>query len=280
MPTQRLYLTFHETFALSLPSVAQILDLAQEYAGNLTVPKIRTETGLGNVYAIVMPRYARGCGLIRFGSHTVTAFGKVVSKCDPNLAHPATLWLMHYHMSAPHGPGPAFWSHLVTARLPYGRDVSGPEIASALSDYLAEQSGGLQLQDRSIRSSATVFLGSYVKSDGLGRLGLLHESSRGLPKSKVYTVSQPQSPPLGAVAYALADYWNANYGDRTTVSLSDVANEDGFARIMWMDGSRVESVLDSLRRLGVLDIYRVAPPYQVARLWSNKAELLDRLYSE
>jgi hypothetical protein len=37
-------------------------------------------------------------------------------------------------------------------------------------------------------------------------------------------------------------------------------------------------MLEELRREGVLDLFRDAPPYQVARLWPDQDALLGRLY--
>ena len=92
-------------------------------------------------------------------------------------------------------------------------------------------------------------------------------------------VGEPQSPPPYAVAYALADYWSFHYDDQATLSLSELARDDGFGRVMWMDPRQLDETLDALRlEGGILDLFRVAPPHQVARLWSSKDELLARLY--
>jgi hypothetical protein len=277
MIAHRLSPTFHETFALSLPSVGQVLELACEDGESLSVAKIRSRTGLGTGYVDVMPRYARGCGLIEFGTYLPTPFGRAVRRNDPGLVRPSTLWLMHYHMASPHGPGPGCWSHLATTRLAFGREIWISEVVTTLTDFLAQgRPGGLAA--KTVRSTATVFLGSYIRSDGLGRLGLLRTAEAKGTVDRAYLVSGPQQPPLAAMAYALADYWEATYGDQTTVSLSDLASDSGFARIMWMDSVGFDRALDALRKVGVIDMYRIAPPYQVVRLWSTKSELLDNLY--
>jgi hypothetical protein len=182
---------------------------------------------------------------------------------------------MHYHMGAPRGPGPAFWAHLVTKFLIFGEEVGGTAVAEEIARFNQSREGAQALQARTQRSTATVFLGTYTKTDGLGRLGLLKK----VPGRDGYVrVSESQSPPLGAVACALADYWAAQFGEQTTVSLSELARDDGFTRVMWMNYRQLDEALEALRREGVVDLYRVAPPYQVARLWSSKDDLLARLY--
>lgn len=275
MSSSRMALAFHESFALSLPSIAAVLRLSHQNSGLISSGTIRAQTSLGPNYVKAMPRYARACGLMEMGSYRLTPFGEAVCRHDPHLTHPATLWLMHYHLSAPHGPGPAFWSHLVTRCLPFGEEIAAGKLASEISRSVQDQGKTRPLQERTVRSSATIFIGTYTKSDGLGSLGLLEEC-RGRGRS--VRVADPQSPPPSALACALADYWSFHYGDQVTLRVSELAKADGFARVMWMDPQRLDVALEALRLEGVLDLHRVAPPHQVVRLWSSNDELLARLY--
>lgn len=275
MSSSRISLAFHESFALSLPSIAPVLRLSHENAGLISSSTIRAQTSLGPNYVKAMPRYARACGLMEMGSYRLTPFGETVCQHDPHLTQPATLWLMHYHLSAPHGPGPAFWSHLVTRCLPFGEEIAARELASEINRFVQQQGEARPLQERTIRSSATVFIRTYTKSDGLASLGLLEE---GRGRDRNVTVADPQSPPPSAVACALADYWSFHHGDQVTLRVSELAKGDGFARVMWMDPRLLDNTLEALRLKGVLDLYRVAPPYEVVRLWSSNDELLSRLY--
>lgn len=276
MQDDRIGLAFHETFALSLPSVSAILRLSLTQRGDVNAHTICTETALGARYVKAMPRYARGCGLLEMGSYRLTQLGEFVCERDAHLIHLNTLWVMHYHLSALHGPGPAFWSHLVTRSLPFGEEIDSAAVAAAIARFQQVQPAGRELGERTLRSTATVFLGSYTKSDGLGQLKLIEPIGSGPGRARV---GAPRVPPLGVVAYTLADHWEAHYGQQVTVSLDELAREDGFARVMWMDHRQLDEALDGLKRQGIVDLYRVAPPYQVARLWANKEELLDRLYA-
>lgn len=275
MRSDRLSTAFHETFALSLPASSAIMRLSEQTKGTLSPTTIRAATSLGTNYVKAMPRYARGCGLLDMGSYNLTPLGEAVSRHDPYLADPKTLWLMHYHLTAPHGPGPAFWSHLVTRCLPFGEEVTDKALAAEVDHFLSDQPGASALQERTIRSTITAFLGTYTKSDGLGSLRLLREVA---PRSGRYHVSESQSPPPSVVAYALADYWQFHFPDHSTLNLAELARDDGFARIMWMAPQQLDAVLDELRRSGVLDVYRTAPPYQVAWSHRNVADLTARIY--
>lgn len=272
----RIGLTFHRSFPLNLPAVAQVVDLSVHGGGQLSADIIREKTTLGTIYVEAMPRYARGCGLLEMGSYRPTPLGRAVYERDPHLQDERTLWLMHYHLSAPHGPGPAFWSHLVCHGLPYAEQLTTGAIRNRLAAFLRGASGDRTLAERTVDSTAAVFVGTYIKPEALGRLGFL--SVAGSADDKRVTVNEPKSPPVGVVAYALADFWGAQYSDQVTMDLGILFQEHGFARILWTAPNLLEKGLEELRRRGIVDIHRVAPPYQVTRRWTSKNELLSLLY--
>ncbi len=88
-----------------------------------------------------------------------------VREADPGLASPTTQWLLHYHLSAPHGPGPSFWHHVVT-HLPIGSATSTSEVTELITDHV-QQLEGKEPNPRTMRAAATIFLGSYAKPEGL-----------------------------------------------------------------------------------------------------------------
>lgn len=219
-----------------------------------------------------MPRYARGCGLLESDSFELTAFGQLAREHDPELAEPTTKWLMHYHLSAPHGPGPRFWHHLVAHGLRLGdtltREAVAAEIATALTKA-GERAPG----ERALGQTATVFLGSYTKTEGLGDLGLLAANGAGR-----YRVTTPAVPPPAALAAALADYWPAVFGGRVTVDLTELTQPGGFFSLFLLGGDGADEALWSLARTRLVELHRVAPPYQVARLWGDDGSPLEQAY--
>jgi len=82
-----------------------------------------------------MPRYAIGAGLLD-NNYEITLFGKFAHKHDPILEQAGTQWLMHYHLSAPQGPGPAFWHELVMSRFRGGCEFTTDEIATQIATSL------------------------------------------------------------------------------------------------------------------------------------------------
>ena len=278
----RLSTTFHRKFTLVRPAVASVLEVigetepdgAEESLSDL----LEARTSLGTIYIEAMPRYAYGAGLVD-GLSTqrkcLTKFGSFVRSRDPYLNDLATQWLMHYHLSAPHGPGPTFWNHLVSNHLRVGDELEKGEVAEEIAHHLERVTGKSQTV-KSYQPSATVFLGTYAKQDGLGSLGLLEASSGAT--SGLYEVTEPDPPPLWPLAYALADYWQGRWGEKKMANLSELSEPGAFASVFMIGSEQLEQSLDELRREGVLDLYRNVPPYQVARLWSDKDELLERLY--
>lgn len=279
---KRLGTAFHETFPLIRPAVAAVLEVVgnieSEDASASLADMLKARTTLGANYIKSMPRYAFGSGLLTGttrGKRVLTAFGEQVRLHDPNLDHPATQWLMHYYLSSPEGPGPTFWNGLVTRGLRIGDKVRRGEVAQSI-ERIVEDDTGKQLATRTAQSTATIFLGTYTKSDGLGSLGLLR--SVDAEDGAVYRVQEPISPQLWSVAYALADYWESTWGQDKTINLAELTEPGGFADIFLMGSEQLEQTLEQLGSNGILELYRTAPPYQVVRLWEDKNTLLERIY--
>jgi hypothetical protein len=164
MPEDRIGTSFHETFALNLPAIAAVLRVCDEHEGEITPEVIRNESGttLGPNYVTSMVNYSRAASLLDLGSYGLTSFGELVREKDPNLTQLPTMWLMHYHMSAPFGPGPSFWNHLITNTLRIGSSLRRSDVSTAISAHLEAQ-GQRRLAPRTIDGTATAFLGTYQK---------------------------------------------------------------------------------------------------------------------
>ena len=269
---QRIGTSFHETFTLNRSGVGCVLKYIEGASSVEDLQSIlNIEAKLGNNWAKAMPRYARACGLLEFGSTDLTPFGVHVLAHDPSLALPATQWLMHYHLCALHGPGPRFWHdlilHLPQAPQSFGKAEVEAEIVRSL-----KEASGTALKDNSIRSTATIFLGSYTKSDALGPLNLLHSAQEG------YSLEAPEAPPLGAFAYALSHHWQAQLGDKQTCDLDDLGKEGGLGSQFLMSEFSVNRLLRQLARQQVLELWMAAPPYQVTRPPAPE-HLLEGIYA-
>ena len=277
--TSKVATVFHESFALSLPSISQILQVACESESgdengksrNLSYDAIKQGTTLGNNYVKAMRRYARAVGLLddRDG---LTPFGKLVSRSDPHLQRMRTLWAVHYHLCASHHSGPGFWGHLASECFTPYRELVTEDVAQLIAAYLQAQ-GDPVLAARTLRTTATVFLGSYHKSDGLGALGIL--SSQGDGKC---VAGEPDLPGTRVVAYVIADYWAAQWKNRKQVNLSAMTEPGGPASLLMMSSGDINSSLGDMAGLGLVQVQRRIPPYSVVRLWQSAEAVMEQLY--
>jgi len=276
--TPRLKTVFHETFSLSRPSLQQVLFVAAKtkdtYVENQEQREsiLRDGTTLGTNYIKAMPRYAVGTGLLG-ANYRMTSFAKFAQKHDPLLEQVGTQWLMHYHLSAPQGPGPAFWHDLVVTRFRIGDEFTTDDIAIQIA-HLYNSIEGKDLADKSARSTATIFLGTYIKSDGLGNLNLLIS----LGDNRFRVNDNYNSPPVWAVAYGLLDFWQKQFLNQATINLNDLYGEKGLTNLFMISRGRLNTILEELQQEGMLELYRTAPPYQVLLLSGEKQQLLEKLY--
>jgi hypothetical protein len=271
-------LTFHRTFALNRVALAQILPIAVRVRcdSNHDLPLddfLRKHTSLGVEYIPAMRRYGVATGLLDGRDGVATNLGTLAVKHDRQLSLKKTQWLMHYHLSAPQGPGPLFWHGLVTRVLQPGRILNSRNVAQELALILREQNQK-EPKPRALQSTATVFLGTYAKSDGLSALRVLEPTDGG------YRVLRPKAPPFWVLAYTLADYWQYHWPDQVTVNLAELNKPGGWASLFWLDEDALWQQLQRLQQAGVLEVYRVAPPYQVVRLWRDKNAFLNQIYEQ
>lgn len=260
-------LTFHRTFSLSRSSIAKIIQLVQEQH-ELNRQSLALNTDLGTVYQEAMPRYAYRAGLLDQAGR-LTPFGRYAARCDPGLEKLSTQWLLHYHLSAPHGPT-AFWHYLVHKRFRPGNAFTDDDLVSDLTEFLRQEAGKLP-KPRSIRSTVTIFIGTYLKMDGLGSLRLVESTANG------YYVPLTEDPPLWVIGYALAEYWQAHYGERLTINLDDLTQGD-FAGVFLLGEERLNQLLLQLKKEGMIDLYRISRPYQVVLLQPGLEYALAKIY--
>ena len=276
MVSHRLRTVFHESFALSRTAVGQVLAIGEERSSdssnhNTLVQALGEETHLGTNYIKAMPRYAIAAGLMN-SAYELTAFGRSAHLQDSFLEQLSTQWLMHYHLCAPHGPGPQFWNELVRSRFITGNEFTAEELMTQLADFF-ERTEGKSLAERSARSTITVFLGTYLKPDALGHLGILEKVSDGR-----YQVLAPKAPPAWACACALLDYWQAQFCERVTISQDTLLASGGLADLLMIGSGHLNTVLRAMEGAGYVEVYRVAPPYQVVMLRQDVEPLLERMY--
>ena len=276
MARDRIGTAFHETFALNLAAIAAVLRVCDEHDGDLNPETIRQEsdTTLGPNYVTSMTMYARGTGLLEVGSYKLSPLGRIVRACDPNLMKLSTLWMMHYHLSAPIGPGPGFWNYLVSNTIRIGATMKRSDVSRVISDYV-ERQVQKRLAQRTLDGTATAFLGTYQKSDSLGRLGLIRADENG----SAYEIIQPEIPPLHSVACALTYYWEDVGPAASELLLKDLASQEGFAGLFFLGSGMLGALLSELQSIGYVTVRRDAPPFVVARNWTDPQDIRSSMYA-
>jgi hypothetical protein len=279
MGQNKLRTVFHESFSLSRESLRQILSVVIENGkGEFSSQEkrfeiLRENTKLGTNYVKAMPKYAKAAGLLD-DKYEITSFGAAVYKHDHLVTQTSTLWLIHYHLSTAQGLGPIFWHELVTKNFRGGQEFEKNDLEQEINEcYLREE--GEILASRSASSTATIFVGTYIKSDGLGDLKLLYKT-----EENHYKVNDElDSPPTWVVAYAILDFWKSNFPERTTVNLDELTEGNGVANIFMIGSGKVANILQKMQVEGIVDLYRAAPPYQVVLLRSDLNAILERIYA-
>lgn len=178
---------------------------------------------------------------------------------------------MHYHLSAPQGPGPAFWHALISTLFYAGAYFKAEDIADAIGNFVW-QSENRTLASRSVQSTATIFLGTYTKPEGLNKLRLLETTESGR-----YRVCEPTPAPTWAIAYALVDFWMANYPKRLGIGI-DVLLDSSFPKLFLIGRKRLVEVLEAMQEIGYVQLHRTAPPHQVVLIRQDTEGLLNKLY--
>lgn len=274
MTARRMGMAFHESFPLNRTAMVKVLNVSAECGEVVSFDILRERTNLGPNYVKAMPRYARACGLLNFGGFALTNFGRLAHENDPDLMQPATHWLMHYYLSGPQGPGPLFWHRLITETLRLGDVIDSARVAVDITHILTDQHESIPAT-RTLRSAATVFLGSYGLLEGLSALELLAPIQEG-----GYRVQATAPPPPMAVAAALADYWAGPLDGRATVDLDELMRPGGFLSLFFLGTEQANTILHALQRARLVEINRLAPPFQVVRLWDDPAAVVARLYED
>lgn len=273
----RLGFTFHRTFFLKRSAIKQVLELVESGSNQkgekskLLRRDIRDNSQLGTIYVEAMPRWAWGIGLLT-PTKAFTKFGKYAQVYDISMEQLGTQWLMHYHLSAPHGPGPSFWHKVVSSQLRSGENLSQEKIAHQISEiYLHEE--GKPLSPKSATSTANVFIETYIQKEALGNLGILEEIEK-----NCYQVQETEIPPTWAVAAAILDYWQAHFPNQVTINLTSLTTDSGLASLFMISRSRLDMILSEMREAGIVELFRVAPPYQVALLNGDPEPIFERMY--
>jgi hypothetical protein len=271
----RLPTVFHESFPLNRDAIGKIIKAIANNPkgipdGTSLFDFFKVNTGLGNNQVKSMPKFAIGCGLLNF-NYELTEFGKVALIYDPTLSLHCTQWMMHYKLSAPHGPGPEFWNNIVRFFFRIDRSFTGREVEERISE--TRRLKGSHLSENSVESTKGSFLNSYVKRDGFAALGFLNQ----IDKDR-FEVVDPFPASNWVMAVSLIDYWQYQFPERKQINLDDLIDESEFAQIFMTGTRRMNRLLEILQNLGFVDLYFTSPPYGAVLLRTDTRELMEKMY--
>ncbi|MEI8044761.1 MAG: DUF4007 family protein, partial [Verrucomicrobiota bacterium] len=272
---RRIGLAFHEGFPFVRSAVAEVISLSGRKANDirLNFDLLRKETNLGRNYAKAMPRYCQCAGLLDH-KNELTTLGRRLYECDRHLERPETLWLCHYNLAAPEGPGPQFWHVFVGQRLLVGDILKTMNLGEVLKRYCEES--GNPIVERTAVTAASVFLGTYSRPDCLGGLGILEAQQ----DAGTYLVKEIESPPPLVFALAVANYWKRNLNDQRSVWIDEFNKAGGPAQVLLMGRGQVNHAMRELSSMGLATVQLNQAPYQFSPLWRDSDELLYRIYDK
>jgi hypothetical protein len=253
----------HETFPLRygwLKKAVDAIHAAGEDANSANVfsDDAIARFGVGRNMVRSMRHWAKFAGIISDdgGSLSVSPLGEKLfgSKgLDPYMEHPATLWLIHWHLAAHADKTTWFWafSHFPSVTFDREHLVKGLE-------RLAKERGWQRAAAATIRSDVACFIRTYAAQHPAGsslnedtlespltELGLI----RSVGKRDGFRFARGPKSTLGdgVFVYALIDFW-MKYSKAATLSFEAIAHEPGSpGRVFLLDEN------DVIDRLVVLD---------------------------
>ena len=228
---------------------------------------IREMTTLGTIHIESAYRFCRALDLVR-PDGALTGFGRMAAAHDQQLDDTSTQWLLHYNIAKPHTGGPLFWPELFRLMTRVSR-ASREDMSSRLAEI--SQPGPLP-GERTLKYAVTAFTGSYTRSDCLGHLRIVVQDD------DTFMLGDALQPSMWVVAYVVADYWHAHWGDRATVNLSAMTEPGGPASLLLLSSGDMNALLREMQNQELVQIQRRVPPYQVVRLWDNPESILEHIY--
>lgn len=255
----------HETFPLRYGWLKKAFDAVQE---TNSAPNNRSvfsddaiaRFGVGRNMVASMRHWANATGIVTEaeGPNIIrtTQLGRKLfghKALDPYMEHPATLWLMHWQLSAHPEKTTWFWAFNHFPAVTFERE----QLVKGL-DRVAKELGWSRAAGTTIKNDVACFIRTYAAQPASAKTG--HEDSLESPLTELGLIKAvhkrdsfrfvrgPKSTlGDGVFAYALIDFW-ARYSKAATLSFEAIAHEPGSpGRVFLLDEN------DVVDRLAVLD---------------------------
>lgn len=268
---------FHKSFALERDNIAKILAFAAENSTSDRF-KVAEETGIGigkNASdGKVQPtiQYAVYGGLLTEESaelRNTIAFsdvGKIIFKNDPRLKSPISQWTMHYFFCRPQNEA-EIWAFFVHEFLPQYVSFDGQSLEEELKRKFSELSERVNKENRRILTSC------YTDPNGLSKIELVESFQK-----DEFVRGRVNYPNAYLAAYILAEIWEAQHGDESSVNPNALLESGHLATTLNLNEGDLQNCLNEMSAIGAIQQMREAPPFQVIRKWTDKFDLLRRAY--
>jgi hypothetical protein len=281
----------HETFPLRYGWLKKVVDSVrateseEENKSVFISDDAIAHFGVGKNMVGSMRHWANATGVVGETSRSikVTKLGRKLfgpKGLDPYMEHPATLWLMHWHLAGRDQKTTWFWAFNHSTALTFERD----HLVKAL-ERIAKDRNWARVSTSTIRNDVACFIRTYVSQQPQGQLG--NEEALESPLTELglikavgkrdgfrFVRGQKTTLGNGVFAFALLDFWS-RFATGATLSFEAVAHEPGSpGRVFQLDENDVADRLAALAEVtgGVLTWSETAGLKQVVRKRELSAE--------
>ena len=274
-----LQLSFHTTFALKKEDVLRMLKAATEEQGiNDNQENLMSRTGLGNKKVSPIKSWSIRSGLCDRATGKLTPQGEIAYKLDPYLESPVTDWLMHFYLTfgdnglnpPPEDPADwGGWTWFVYTFLSQRKTFTRQELESYAGSIFTKAA-------KNIAKDLNILLRAYTEPHALFGCGFVKSSE----KDK-FVVGQANQPNDYLIAYLLSQLWQRDFGDTNSVQTSKILQQTmGLTSILGISTEALQTVLDRLEAIALIEQNRAVSPAETVRRWHNPLDLLEKAYAD
>lgn len=287
-----LQLSFHTTFLPKKQDLKSILKIASSQNG---LPRNSEElqdlTGLGNKKAGPMKSWAIRSGLI--SNNKVSTVGKLVWEYDADLINPVTDWLMHFYLSlGTQGqktykglgdtlePAPSTiadwggWTYFIYEFLPQYSSFTLPQLVQHSASIFPQET------EKRLTENFRMVLKTYILAPNRSELSPLRSTQFLSVSGDQFSIGQSNLPNPYLVGYFLAQLWQRDFGQKTSVLSTDIFDQPlGLAALLGISTEKLQTCLNQLETHAIIEQRRTVSPAQIIRRWEEPLTLLSKAYS-
>ena len=266
----RPHLSGHETFPLRYGWLKKAFDAVRATEGDgdnrsvFTGEDAIARFGVGKNMVASMRHWAIATGVIKDSpdEHRIqsTSFGELLfgedSGIDPFMEHPATSWLVHWHLAARADKTTWFWAFNHFPAPSFEREMLVRDITR-----LAKDLAWARCSAATIKRDVACFVRTYVAQpvsrqatyedsleSPLTELGLIKPT--GLRDGFRFVRGPKPSLGVGVFCYVVTDFWSRHLDSANTLSFEALVHEPGSpGRVFLLDENSVVDLLSGVEQL-------------------------------